>query len=1801
MLACNLLLFSFRSTSDSWPIQFVKLFIEDFTQERIWSDLSSQLTKDFVLNIIRAFKTEIPAGFYETLNSSIQRQKLHVSSSTSSATLKEDSKPSPRVSPIPFMSMQSKSTEHTDRYPGDSAKSLLCKLVTDVGNDIIARTKLGGSSGTAITTQSDSLLRNLLQLLTITCGLTPIRMYACTKLDAWLHNTKLIRPAQDLLSSVCINSATEEALSNSSENEEIIANLIRIKPKNKMVGNLVMTFLKEMALSSPAMGKVFVRNIIFNEFSGSSRNSNNMALLSQLLQSNGLEMTAHLAHAFQLALYQKEDYTKAVRTFFREIVKCQRNEIKFDHFATQILDIQPEVKKKMENENLPLFKYLSSVADVASYAMYICLPMNCRDLYSSRLKRDEKDFSILVETQSVVAQVLSHFAEWVKVHAPYITPEQFTPLMQKMLIFEPVESYTRQDSYPPDALVCHRILTESGVLESCLFNLIAMAMDPAIPLNASAAMNFIEGLITRSPLNVIIVSRGEEFIEELLKLAMYCKPASISLPVNYQEPKLAVSSLLWKAWSILLILSGSNVETVAKLGWQKYPMLKMLMEMTLTSDFNFPPSASELDREELRRNEVRVAEHEKNEIITFECHLAGKMMTAQTSLLISQLMYMDPLGTPRQPSAEYLSHLKHVCNSLKVGNALCSSRNNDYLLDILKRNRTICGSGSTWLSQIILTSDITSLPPQCLCEFLLIESSSNASVDYLPMEKRGKLDAITCHLSDSLVEAVIEGSDTEYAAKVLIYLLSALTSSEDINKKHVASSVLINLMNKAFDETVKTENLFEKLAKIEFLRGSLGRDLIEFALQVFAKDFDLQLVASALKYIISRIATQNVENRSYLIQFSRSLTLRNLTVSLCLKYCSEVRTLFSSVSRIIFTNFRPGEHTEELEKGHDHDWFMITVGRGTKFYAPSVVVTSLYILLTLSEEADSSLETFPLAGLHFNVAKKILPEWVMIQLSCLYPKLFSKWVEQMEDLEDLMQVLTYPGVGSHILKLVFEKIEKFSLGEIKACSKDRIPLIPLNVVPDFGPKLECAYTSIRPGISSTRTTTRCAVIEEIDELDVDVLDDGEAIEDPLKIEDCKTDSDWAMLITQIVTKHHGQTLTLVSIATRCTDYEDLSDAMSSVCEVPDIVASFVENIRIHDFTSFLLNLAKNLSFRRLSKLCNNVKRTFTSTKFRRSVKILENHLQLEEQKMQPKSPEPESKLSLESKSLLEYAKPKIGSLSGQQFSNTGKVLDLVQISDPEIVRSHPDYLWNVLFSAKHSHSAYHCFMLASLIHDVSWKTLLRSLDKLLNILDKPDVVLNPTIVFDFLTALQMHPKFFQGRDTSLLNKLSNDILTFDISVLSKLLILLYQESSENLKFEKSYLDQLQSRVGLLLSLMSKQSFTQDVNSLISLCDTFKNERICKSIQMLFYLNTAVALPELKSKLSSIKTDKFQNSFPTDNLCYDLVMPLNSCAKMNIDTVSLVTSLILNFSSTHPVFASRHLDLLAVLFKGKLRTSWGSFKKEGHADFFRVCVRVLLRLAPDVFSHKRFPEIITSILDALKGFASLTNELYRNIRTELFQLVDKFFEADHSLAKKVLAPYASFLADTPKRNKYLLNSIGALDSDTKNYSQISNQNVTCWELMRCRKFFNGCLTLESSCEDVLAHLKIVEDLSHKKECGVETVLEPIMQLLQSSNSEVVERSLTVCLGFVKQNPALSDELADALIQLFLNGKNVHNIEKLLNVYSIDVLLANCSNKGVRLLEVIFDACIFTFNPNTTGQMKKVVSSKTLENIFQQMNL
>lgn len=114
----------------------------------------------------------------------------------------------------------------------------------------------------------DSVSRNLLRLLTSTCGYKEVRLMTVQKLEMWLQNPKvrahehvgagppgargrgadasppprrpqLTRPAQDLLMSVCMNCSTHGA-----EDMDVISHLIKIRLKPKVLLNHYMLCIR---------------------------------------------------------------------------------------------------------------------------------------------------------------------------------------------------------------------------------------------------------------------------------------------------------------------------------------------------------------------------------------------------------------------------------------------------------------------------------------------------------------------------------------------------------------------------------------------------------------------------------------------------------------------------------------------------------------------------------------------------------------------------------------------------------------------------------------------------------------------------------------------------------------------------------------------------------------------------------------------------------------------------------------------------------------------------------------------------------------------------------------------------------------------------------------------------------------------------------------------------------------------------------------------------------------------------------------------------------------------------------------------------------------------------------------------------------------------------------------------------------------------------------------------------------------------------------------------------------------------
>ena len=108
------------------------------------------------------------------------------------------------------------------------------------------------------------------------------------------------------------------------------------------------------------------------------------------------------------------------------------------------------------------------------------------------------------------------------------------------------------------------------------------------------------------------LSKIDQFVKALFNICVY----------KYQPAQtLVVTVLYWRAWQILLIVSALDPKGFGYTAWQQYPTLRLLMEMIMSDDYNFPPQSSlteEISVDTYRLMENQASLNEKQEILEFE-------------------------------------------------------------------------------------------------------------------------------------------------------------------------------------------------------------------------------------------------------------------------------------------------------------------------------------------------------------------------------------------------------------------------------------------------------------------------------------------------------------------------------------------------------------------------------------------------------------------------------------------------------------------------------------------------------------------------------------------------------------------------------------------------------------------------------------------------------------------------------------------------------------------------------------------------------------------------------------------------------------------------------------------------------------------------------------------------------------------------------------------------------------------------------------------------------------------------------
>ncbi|XP_053327489.1 integrator complex subunit 1 [Spea bombifrons] len=1052
VLACNLLMAAYEE-DENWPEIFVKVYIEDSLGERIWVD--SPHCKTFVENIQTAFCTKMPPKSM-VLHGEIGRAAGDLSAGSSphlSITEEEDSQ-SELLIAEDKLSPEDEG-QIMPRY--DDLAEGVEEYVLDMLRDQLNRRQ-----------PMDNVSRNLLRLLTATCGYKEVRLMAVQRLEMWLQNPKLTRPAQDLLMSVCMNCNTH-----GSEDMEVISNLIKIRLKPKVLLNHYMLCVRELLNAHKDNLGTMVKFVIFNELSN-ARNPNNMQILYTILQHSPELAPKFLAMVFQDLLTNKDDYLRASRALLREIIKQTKHEINFQAFC---LGLMQERKEPQYNDMEFKERFVTHVTDLLALSMMLGITVQVKEAGIAWDKGEKKSLEVLRGFQNQIASIQRDAVWWLHTVVPSIckvSPKEYVHCLHKVLFTEQPETYYKWDNWPPDSdrNFFLRLCSEVPLLEDTLMRILVIGLSRDLPLGPADAMELADHLVKRAAaahaddLEVLKIERIQ-LLDAVLNLCTYHHPENIQLPPGYQPPNLAISTLYWKAWPLLLVVAAFNPENIGLAAWEDYPTLKMLMEMVMTNNYSYPPCTvtDEETRTELINRELQISQREKQEILAFESHLAAastkQTITESNSLLLSQLTSLDPQGPPRRPPPHAIEQVKSLNQSLRLGHLLCRSRNPDFLLNIIQRQAS--SQSMPWLADLVQSSEgsLDVLPVQCLCEFLLHDAADESGTGEddeeneskeqkaKKQQRQQKQRQLLSRLQDLLLGPK---ADEQTTCEVLDYFLRRLSSPQVASRVLAMKGLSMVLTEGAVRDAEEDQSmdedskmmleyqwLLKDLPKLPLFESVKGTTAVALQ-QAVHMETDLQTISAYLVYLSEHAPIEDQGQHNELALDVARLTVERSSLMTHLfskiSYCAESNAVLAALLSIFSCYVRrlrkskEGDEVYSWSESQDQVFLRWTSGETATMHI--LVVHAMVILLTLGPPRGES-DFYPLLDIWFPEKKPLptaflvdtseeallLPDWLKLRMiRSEVPRLVDAALQDLEPQQLLLFVQSFGIPVSSMSKLL---------------------------------------------------------------------------------------------------------------------------------------------------------------------------------------------------------------------------------------------------------------------------------------------------------------------------------------------------------------------------------------------------------------------------------------------------------------------------------------------------------------------------------------------------------------------------------------------------------------------------------------------------------------------------------------------------------------------------------------------------------------------------------------------------------------
>lgn len=465
VLAANLLARGYHNRS-AWPERFVRIYMDDAINERVWVDLEE--CASFVDNICTAFGTRTPPKSMLAVDNPTGGGSIAgvggvggsaaavaaAAAAAAASTMNANSRDQLTSSSMDDDSVDTNSDAGGGRSGGASneygnadgscptqpryahALADVERMVVDTVRDLLTRRQ-----------GPDSSTRNLLRFLSATSGLGEVRSLASQggRLEHWMHNGKLMKPAQELLTYLCCNVTAVP------RDHDVLANLVKMRLKTKPLINIYMQCLREMIALQPSILFVVLKYVVHNELSP-VRNPNNMGMLVSMFQTKPEECARYMAEIYHEFLHQREDCLRTLRVFLRELVKMLRYDMKLVVFVRTLLQTTPQLQQLCEKADYK-DRVAQSMMDLSCLCMFMCVTPQIKEAQAS-LRSGRTDASAatakmsraLADFYEQVTQIQLCALSWAIEVLPFLFKmgeAEFAPFVQKVLFMDVPEVYSK--------------------------------------------------------------------------------------------------------------------------------------------------------------------------------------------------------------------------------------------------------------------------------------------------------------------------------------------------------------------------------------------------------------------------------------------------------------------------------------------------------------------------------------------------------------------------------------------------------------------------------------------------------------------------------------------------------------------------------------------------------------------------------------------------------------------------------------------------------------------------------------------------------------------------------------------------------------------------------------------------------------------------------------------------------------------------------------------------------------------------------------------------------------------------------------------------------------------------------------------------------------------------------------------------------------------------------------------------------------------------------------------------------------